>query len=260
MDIQNREAAARQMQLRIDALRNAGVEFLPAPDVAVPIPVATAPPNLAVAGPATGNTQMLEAAPDLSERASALEVLRTEVHKCMACAELCSTRSQTVFGVGPMDVDLCFVGEAPGADEDRQGMPFVGAAGQLLTRIIEAMGLRRDDVYICNILKCRPPGNRQPLPDEAANCRRFLDRQLELIQPRLICCLGATASQYLLHETTAIGKMRGRFYDYHGIPVLCTYHPASLLPGRSPQNKGLVWHDMKLLLQRLGRPVPTSAD
>jgi DNA polymerase len=157
-----------------------------------------------------------------------------------------------------VDPELCFIGEAPGADEDRQGQPFVGAAGQLLTKIIEACGMKREEVYICNILKCRPPGNRQPKPAEAANCRPFLDKQVSLVRPKIICCLGASAAQYLLKSRTPIGQMRGKFYEYQGISVMCTYHPASLLPHRSPENKKLVWEDMKQILQRLGKPIPQA--
>jgi DNA polymerase len=161
-----------------------------------------------------------------------------------------------VFGVGPFSPELCFIGEAPGADEDRQGEPFVGAAGQLLNRIIAAMGMKREEVYICNILRCRPPGNRTPRSDEAENCREYLDAQLDLIAPKFICTLGATAAQNLLGSTLSLGKMRGKFYSYRDIPVICTYHPASLLPSRSPQNKKLVWEDMKMLLTKMGRPIP----
>jgi DNA polymerase len=161
-----------------------------------------------------------------------------------------------VFGVGPIDVELCFVGEAPGATEDQRGEPFVGEAGQLLNRIITACGMKREEVYICNILRCRPPGNRTPLPQEAANCREYLERTLELVRPKFLCALGACAAQNLLGTTQGIGRLRGRFHDYKGIPVLCTYHPAFLLPNRSPERKKDVWEDMKKLLARMGRPVP----
>ncbi len=174
---------------------------------------------------------------DQAKQKHALEVLAGTVSRCTRCPELAATRTQTVFGVGSMKPDLCFIGEAPGADEDAQGEPFVGAAGQLLNRIIAACGMKREDVYICNIIKCRPPGNRAPLPNEAGNCREYLVKQLELVQPRYICCLGATAAQHLLDTTQAIGKLRGRFHDYCGIPVLCTYHPAYLLPHRNPDKK-----------------------
>lgn len=159
-------------------------------------------------------------------------------------------RTQTVFGVGSPAARLCFLGEAPGADEDRQGEPFVGKAGQLLTRIIEACTLSRSQVYILNVLKCRPPGNRNPLPDEVANCREYLDGQLELIRPEFICCLGAVAAQTLLETTTPISQMRGRMFDYLGIKVMCTYHPAYLL--RNPAAKRQVWDDMKWLMAQMG--------
>jgi DNA polymerase len=161
-----------------------------------------------------------------------------------------------VFGVGPIGAELCFVGEAPGADEDRQGEPFVGAAGQMLNRIIAGCGLRRDEIFICNILRCRPPGNRQPKPDEASNCRAYLERTIQLVGPKLICCWGAVAAQNLLQTTTGISRLRGRFYQFGDIPVLCTFHPAALLEGRSPEKKKDVWEDMKMVLARIGRPIP----
>jgi len=171
-----------------------------------------------------------------------LATLRTVALACRKCA-LCDTRTQVVFGVGHPQASLMFVGEAPGFDEDRQGEPFVGAAGQLLTRIIEAIHLRREEVYIANILKCRPPNNRNPLPDEIALCRPYLDRQIELIRPRIICALGKFAAQTLLASDTPISRLRGRFHDYRGTPVMPTFHPAYLL--RNPGAKREVWHDMQ---------------
>jgi DNA polymerase len=188
------------------------------------------------------------------QRRTELQVLAERVSGCVRCAELASTRTQTVFGVGPVDPELCLIGEAPGFNEDRTGEPFVGDAGQLLNRILAACGMKREEVYICNILKCRPPGNRTPLPEEAANCREYLERQLDLVRPKFLCALGATAANNLLGTRASIGKLRGRFYDYRGIPVLCTYHPSYLL--RSPEKKKDVWEDMKKLLARMGRPVP----
>jgi DNA polymerase len=154
-----------------------------------------------------------------------------------------------------VDAELCFIGEAPGFEEDRKGEPFVGPAGQLLDRIIAACGLKRQQVFICNILRCRPPSNRLPLPDEAHNCREYLERTLELVRPRYICCLGACAAQNLLGSALSIGRLRGRLHDYRGTPVLCTYHPAYLL--RNPAAKKDVWEDMKKLLARMGRPLPS---
>jgi uracil-DNA glycosylase family 4 len=185
-----------------------------------------------------------------SDRLAALQVIQREVAACTRCGELASTRTQTVFGVGNPQARLCFVGEAPGADEDRQGEPFVGRAGQLLTKIIEACTLRREDVYILNVLKCRPPGNRTPLPPEVANCRGYLDRQLEIIRPAYICCLGLVASTTLLGVESSMAKLRGKFHEYRGIPVICTYHPAYLL--RNPPAKREVWEDMKTLLRQMG--------
>lgn len=187
--------------------------------------------------------------------APTLQVLQQEVAGCTRCDILASTRTQTVFGVGNPNARLCFIGEAPGADEDRLGEPFVGRAGQLLTRIIEgAFRMKREDVYICNVLKCRPPGNRNPEPTEAANCRRFLDRQLELVNPEFICCLGAVAAQNLLGTVQTIGKLRGSVHMLRGIKVVCTYHPAYLL--RNPAARKDVWDDMQLLLREMGLEIP----
>jgi len=190
------------------------------------------------------------------QRISALSVLRKEVALCRRCAELAETRTQTVFGTGNPHPRLCFLGEAPGADEDRQGEPFVGAAGQLLNKIIAACTLKREDVFILNVLKCRPPGNRTPLPDEIANCRTFFERQLEILQPEFICCLGAVAAQTLLRSTRPVGQLRGKFHDYRGSRVVVTYHPSYLL--RAPEMKRHTWDDMKMLMQAMGITIPTS--
>lgn len=185
--------------------------------------------------------------------AKTLKILAQEVAGCTRCHELASTRTQTVFGVGDPQARLVFLGEAPGADEDKQGEPFVGRAGQLLNKILEACKLRREDVYILNILKCRPPGNRNPLPEESQNCRRYLHRQLELIKPEYICCLGSVAAQNLLETTETIGRLRGSVHQFRGVKVVCTYHPAYLL--RNPSAKKQTWEDMKLLMRELGTPV-----
>jgi len=190
------------------------------------------------------------------ERAAALAAVAKRVAACTRCAELARTRTQTVFGVGDPYARLVFLGEAPGADEDRQGEPFVGAAGQLLDKIIEACTLRREDVYIMNILRCRPPGNRTPLPVEAAACREYLDAQLSIIQPEFICCLGAVAAQNLLHAHASIGQLRGRSHDYQGIKVVCTYHPAYLL--RTPSAKRATWDDMQMLMAAMGIKLPAK--
>ncbi len=177
-----------------------------------------------------------------------LDQVREELGDCTRC-KLHSTRTQIVFGVGNPKADLVFVGEAPGADEDAQGEPFVGRAGQLLTKIIEAMGMRREDVYICNIIKCRPPNNRTPEADEIVACQPFLLKQLQAIGPKFICSLGGPSTQTLLQTKETISRLRGKFHDYHGIPLLPTFHPAFLL--RNPNEKKTVWEDMKLLMQRM---------
>jgi DNA polymerase len=182
--------------------------------------------------------------------AGSLPILQQEVAGCTRCDELARTRTQTVFGVGNPNARLCFVGEAPGADEDRLGEPFVGRAGQLLTKIIEACRMKREDVYILNMIKCRPPGNRNPLPDELANCRGYLERQLALIRPEYLCCLGAVAAQNLLGTTVSIGKLRGKVHACRGAKLVCTYHPAYLL--RNPSAKKDTWEDMKLLMREMG--------
>jgi len=195
----------------------------------------------------------LFAAPGL-HRAQSLEAVRAELGDCTRC-KLAGHRTQIVFGVGNPKARLVFVGEAPGRDEDAQGEPFVGRAGQLLTEIItKGMKLKREDVYICNVIKCRPPENRNPEPDEVASCEPFLLRQLELIGPEVIVALGKFAVQTLLREKTPITKLRGRWYDYHGIRLMPTFHPAYLL--RNPAEKRVVWEDIQKVMRVLGLPTP----
>ena len=181
-----------------------------------------------------------------------LQVIEREVASCTRCPELVQNRTQTVFGVGPPRPRLCFLGEAPGADEDRQGEPFVGRSGQLLTKIIEACQWRRDDVYILNVVKCRPPGNRTPLGDEISNCRHFFERQLEALQPEFICCLGTVAAHALLETKTPVGRLRGQFHSWRSAQVLITYHPSYLL--RNPAAKKDTWQDMQLLMTAMESP------
>lgn len=189
---------------------------------------------------------------------AALTVIQKEVEACTRCEELACSRTQTVFGVGNPNARLCFFGEAPGADEDRQGEPFVGRAGKLLTDIIKkGMGLERSDIYILNVLKCRPPGNRNPSPEEAANCREFFERQIETIDPEFICCLGSVAAHTLLETNIAVGKLRGKIHDYRGRKVVVTYHPAYLL--RNPPAKKHTWDDIQLLMGEMGLPVPAKS-
>jgi DNA polymerase len=174
--------------------------------------------------------------------------VRDVLGDCQRCT-LCKTRTNIVFGEGNPQASLVFVGEAPGAEEDSQGRPFVGKAGQLLTRIIIAMGLQRQDVYICNILKCRPPENRNPKSDEIAACEPFLVRQLRAIQPKIICALGTFSAQTLLKKEIPISALRGRFHRYEGIPLMPTYHPAYLL--RNPGAKRQVWEDVQQIMKAL---------
>ena len=190
----------------------------------------------------------------IAERTNVLESLKLEVAACKLCKALVCNRTQTVFGVGTVKPRVLFFGEAPGADEDRQGEPFVGRSGQLLTKIIEACTFKREDVYILNTLKCRPPDNRPPEPEEVANCRPFWERQIEILQPEYVVCAGTHASHALLETDLAIGKLRGKFHAYRGIKVVCTYHPSYLL--RNPDAKRFVWDDMLMLLKDMGIELP----
>jgi DNA polymerase len=236
---------------QLEQLRAAGVTQLPRCTVAAATPAAAAAADRREA-PASDSS----GGQDAAAAAAGLTALAAEVAACQRCAALATTRTQTVFGVGNPRAKLCFLGEAPGADEDRQGEPFVGRAGQLLNRILEACRLHREDVYILNILKCRPPGNRNPKPEEADFCRAFLDRQLALIEPDFVCCLGTIAAQNLLGTAESIGRLRGRLHAYREMQVLCTYHPAYLL--RNPAAKRHVWDDMQMLMRAMGVDLETD--
>jgi DNA polymerase len=195
------------------------------------------------------------------EKVAAFAALRERALACVKCAHLASSRQSVVFGVGSLAAQLMFVGEAPGADEDEQGEPFVGKAGQLLTRIIVATGLSRADVYITNILKCRPDtpgqhaGNRKPTPDEMNTCITYLHEQIDLIRPKVIVALGATAVEGLLGKTIGITKLRGTWKTYRGTPLMPTYHPAYLLRNQAMSEKRKVWEDMLAVMERLGLPI-----
>ncbi len=181
------------------------------------------------------------------ERQSQLAAMAGEVAACLQCKDLADCRKNTVFGEGSPTPRVAFFGEAPGADEDREGRPFVGKAGQLLTKMIEACTFRREDVYILNTLKCRPPGNRNPLPEEVDHCREFFQRQLSILRPQYIVCLGAVSSQTLLRSKLPVGRLRGKFHRYYDSKVLVTYHPAYLL--RNPAAKKAVWEDLQMMLR-----------
>jgi DNA polymerase len=180
-----------------------------------------------------------------SDPAAALAAVRADIGDCTRCKLHGLGRRQIVFGVGNPDADLMFVGEAPGADEDIQGIPFVGRAGQLLTKIIEAIGLKREDVYIANVIKCRPPQNRNPEPDEVDTCEPFLFQQVDIIKPKVIVALGTFAARALLRTLDPISRLRGRVYEYRGAKLIPTFHPAYLL--RNPASKRDVWEDMKVV-------------
>jgi DNA polymerase len=178
-----------------------------------------------------------------ADKSALLDQIRARVCACTKCPHLARTRTQTVFGVGNPDADLMFVGEAPGADEDEQGEPFVGRAGQLLTKIIEAIGMKREEVLIGNVNRCRPPGNRAPTTEEATTCKPYLLREIAIVQPKVIVVLGNTAMKNLLDTREGITRLRGRFQDYKGIKVMPTFHPAYLL--RDPSKKRETWEDLK---------------
>lgn len=190
-----------------------------------------------------------------------LAALAEAVRACRQCAHLAAFRTQTVFGTGNPEAELMFVGEAPGADEDRLGEPFVGRAGELLTKILGAMGLSRGDVYIANVLKCRPdmpagaPGNRPPTADEMQQCLPYLRQQIAIIRPRVLVALGKTAMAGLVGADQPMGAMRGRWFEFEGIPLLPTYHPSYLLRNGSPAEKRKVWEDMMLVMEKLGLPI-----
>ncbi len=230
----------------------------------VPLRSATREPAAASPRPAFSTSASLNIAeakwigPPLSEdaRIDLFCVLREQVAACRKCEELACSRTQTVFGTGALKPRVVFFGEAPGADEDKQGEPFVGAAGQLLNKIIIASQMKREDVYILNSLKCRPPGNRTPVEIEIENCRPFFEAQLDVLQPEFIVCLGAVAVRAVLQTTESVGRLRGRFHRYRKAQVLVTYHPAYLL--RNEDAKKHVWDDMKLLMGAMGLKLPNA--
>jgi uracil-DNA glycosylase family 4 len=192
-----------------------------------------------------------------NDPATALRLIREDLGDCTRCRLHKQGRKQIVFGVGNPNADLMFIGEAPGADEDAQGEPFVGRSGQLLTNMIKAMGLRREDVYIANIIKCRPPGNRTPERDECDTCSPFLMRQIEAIKPKALVALGAVAAKSLLAINAPMSELRGRWYDFRGTKLAVTYHPAFLL--RDPRQKKETWKDLQMVMKEMGLPLPEKA-
>jgi len=227
------------------------------PKVEKPTPIAAPPAQAVAAAPkADTNVQLFSKYPGLETTAD-LDALQTFIGNCTRC-KLHGSRTNLVFGVGDPKAELMFVGEGPGADEDAKGEPFVGRAGQLLTDIIErGMGMQRAEVYICNVVKCRPPGNRNPEPDEVEACEPFLFRQIEIVKPRVIVGLGTFAVQSVLKVKTPISKLRGNWHEVRGIKMMPTFHPAYLL--RNPGDKRLVWSDIQEVMKFLGRPIPGRA-
>lgn len=239
LNAMNIEEVRRRQYL--DALGITSWESRQHPDLAAPN-VMTADPSPAGDIPGTPpQPVLLKNAEDSTDNLRIWRELESAVRTCTKCS-LHATRTQTVFGVGHRQAKWMFIGEAPGADEDRQGEPFVGRAGQLLNAILFALGLKREEVYICNVLKCRPPGNRDPQPEEVAQCEPYLLRQIDLIRPRLIVALGRHAAHSLLKTEVPLGKLRGQQLSYHGTPLFVTYHPAYLL--RNPADKPKVWNDL----------------
>jgi uracil-DNA glycosylase len=231
------QEALKQIEQYFDMLKRSGVDYVSGFSTAQ-----------AVASPKSLDAPLTT--PETSQDPKqALLSLRETVVKCVKCQELAGSRKKVVFGSGNARAELVFVGEAPGFDEDVQGLPFVGKAGQLLTKIIESIGLTRQEVFICNVLKCRPPGNRNPLPDEISNCSPYLTKQIEIIQPKVICALGSFAARTLLQSDRSISALRGKFHDYQGRKLICTFHPAYLL--RNPTDKRKVWEDMKIIRAEL---------
>ena len=287
-----RRVLARIVRQRIEALGRAGIDRLPIPlrvlvkppvpaavraatrpieppsPSASPLAVAPAPapapkpapkPTLPSVPPPLAASLFEEPSIDVmvpaDERPALLETLAAEVSRCVRCPQLASTRTQTVFGEGSTTARLMFVGEAPGADEDRTGRPFVGRAGSLLTDMItKGMGLDRSEVYIANILKSRPPENRPPQPDEMAHCLPYLERQIEIIRPEFLCLLGKTAASALLETALPLGRLRGKWFRYRKIPTIVTYHPSALL--RNPAWKRDAWEDLQTLMNAMGLKAP----
>ncbi len=281
--------SAGEIRGLLQHLQRSGVTFLPAPQaiaVPAPLPAEMAPPQAAAPAPLTDQLVMAPAsvprfgqpvAPPtvaapvtaplfsvaepyqgpslpLADRVARLQALAGEVAQCPRCEVLACTRKNTVLGEGNPAARVCFFGEAPGADEDATGRPFVGRSGELLTKMIEACTFSREQVYILNTIKCRPPGNRNPDPSEIANCRPYFEEQFEILRPDYIVCLGLVAAQTLLNSTLSIGKLRSRFHSYRGSKVLATYHPSYLL--RNPNAKREAWADLKMLLRDMGIAIP----
>lgn len=252
------EEVVDQLAGYLEYLRDEGarsVELTPSVLAAIKRPLAAPPASpapVAAEVPVTVETPIETPVPSGDVD---LDAVAAEIAGCTKCG-LCESRTKTVPGQGNPRPEVLFVGEGPGADEDRQGLAFVGRAGQLLTKMIEAMGFKRDEVFIANVVKCRPPGNRTPLPDEMATCLPYLARQIAVLQPQVIVAMGATAVKGLLNTTVGITRMRGNWQTFEGIDLMPTFHPAYLL--RDPSKKREAWNDLKAVLGKLGREVPVT--
>lgn len=248
-----REAIA-SLRRYLEELKETGVDELPLAPASLgekPVPLPATAETAAPSAPPVPVAEPQAAAP----AGETLDDIRRDLGDCVRC-QLGTQRTNLVFGVGNPKARLVFIGEAPGRDEDLKGEPFVGEAGQLLTKIIQAMGFSRDEVYICNVLKCRPPGNRNPHHDEIVQCAPFMLRQVRAIGPEAVVALGTFAAQTLLATKEPISALRGRFHDYHGIPLMPTFHPAFLV--RYPERKREVWEDMKQVMGLLGKGAPAK--
>jgi DNA polymerase len=252
---------------QFEVARASRAEPLHAPDAVAPPPEAVAPivpaenstgSTLATPRPPTAarSLHLFQAESPRPPERETLDEIQRDLGDCQRC-KLAGGRKHIVFGQGNPHAELVFVGEGPGADEDEQGLPFVGRAGQLLNRMLQSVGIRREDAYICNVVKCRPPENRTPEPDEVATCSPFLYRQLEVIQPKVIVCLGAVAAKTLLNTTRGISQYRGEWLDWRGHKLMATYHPAYLL--RNPPAKADVWKDLQKVMAELGLPLPKKS-
>jgi DNA polymerase len=264
-----------RLRRHLQSLKRAGFEYVSASRFAVPLDELSAensvsqPPPSLTEEPVEIAASMLFAEPvpaakpsiaPVSDKEKALAILAAEVSECVRCPELVASRSRTVFADGGSHAEICFVGEAPGADEDATGVPFVGRAGQLLTdMVVKGLKMSRRDVYICNVVKCRPEGNRNPTWDEMCNCQGYLERQLAIVKPKVIVALGKHSCAFLMGrkpEQTPIGKLRGHWTEYQGIPVMPTWHPAYILRGGpGGPAKREFWNDMKEVMRKIGRPV-----
>jgi uracil-DNA glycosylase len=248
-------AIQQQLAARVNYYREIGIYdfYRRQVDESLELEALTAPETMPVQQPSA--SQSPESLPIIQDKPAALKAIRADIGDCTRC-RLHKGRTNLVFGVGNPNTELMFVGEGPGADEDAQGEPFVGRAGQLLNNMINAMGLKREDVYIANVVKCRPPGNRTPEKDECDICSPFLLRQIEVIQPKVVVALGAVAAKNLLAVNDSMANLRGRWYDFRGARLAVTYHPAYLL--RDPRQKKEAWKDLQMVMKYLGLTPPAK--